>query len=283
MKLLTLNTHSWLEMHQIHKIKILADFIVSEDIDVIALQEVNQNSDSLAENFPQNYLSVTNIPLKDSNFGVFLMKFLNAAEVSYQWSWTDSHESWGIYDEGVALFSRVPIKQVRALELSESRFTFSDVFRRCALAMELEVNGHSLWAVSAHMNWWLKHDIHLFEHDFASLDAQIRELAGPDPVVLLGDFNNDAAISSEGYQQMMSAGWYDSFKNSKIQDGEFTVHKNISGWEENSCAMRIDYVLCSTPVQFESYRVVFADNTAEAISDHAGILVELHPAKLFAA
>lgn len=282
MKLLTLNTHSWLEIHQIHKIKILADFIIREDVDVIALQEVNQNSDSPAEHSPLKYLSATDIPLKDSNFGVFLMKFLNAAGASYQWSWTDSHEGWGIYDEGVALLSRVPIKQVRALELSESRFTFSDVFRRCALAMELDVNDHSLWVVSAHMNWWLKHDIHLFEHDFASLDTQIGELAGSDPVVLLGDFNNDAAIASEGYQQMMSAGWYDSFKNSKTQDGEFTVHKNISGWEENSYAMRIDYVLCSTPAQFESYRVVFADNTAEAISDHAGILVELDPAQLFA-
>ena len=46
MKLLTLNCHSWQEMHQIEKIKYLAKVIVENQYDVLALQEVSQNIDS---------------------------------------------------------------------------------------------------------------------------------------------------------------------------------------------------------------------------------------------
>ena len=42
MRFLTLNTHSWCEIHQIDKIRTLAQFIVDQQVDVIALQEVNQ-------------------------------------------------------------------------------------------------------------------------------------------------------------------------------------------------------------------------------------------------
>ncbi len=42
MLFLTLNTHSWCEPHQIVKIHELARFIADRQVDVIALQEVNQ-------------------------------------------------------------------------------------------------------------------------------------------------------------------------------------------------------------------------------------------------
>lgn len=42
MKLLTLNCHSWQEVDQQHKIKVLAQEIKDKGYDVIALQEVSQ-------------------------------------------------------------------------------------------------------------------------------------------------------------------------------------------------------------------------------------------------
>ena len=42
MRFLTLNTHSWCEIYQIAKIRTLAKFIIEQQVDVIALQEVNQ-------------------------------------------------------------------------------------------------------------------------------------------------------------------------------------------------------------------------------------------------
>ena len=59
MKLLTLNCHSWQEMHQIEKIKYLAKVIVENQYDVLALQEVSQNIDSdlLFDNIRIYYLA----------------------------------------------------------------------------------------------------------------------------------------------------------------------------------------------------------------------------------
>lgn len=43
MKVLTLNTHSWLEDDQEAKLKVIAQEIAAGDYDLIALQEVNQS------------------------------------------------------------------------------------------------------------------------------------------------------------------------------------------------------------------------------------------------
>ncbi|HCO71570.1 MAG TPA: hydrolase, partial [Enterococcus sp.] len=40
MKVLTLNTHSWLEENQLEKCKMIAQEIATGDYDIIALQEV---------------------------------------------------------------------------------------------------------------------------------------------------------------------------------------------------------------------------------------------------
>lgn len=283
MKLLTLNTHSWVEIHQLHKIKILADFIIEQNIDVVALQEVNQNFIAPLASEPESFAGSSPVALRADNFALLLTQFLEAAGAHYTWGWGDSHQGWDIYDEGIALLSRYPVKTLRNLELSEPRFTYTDVFRRCALAAELEINGHSLWIATAHMNWWIKHDLRLFEHDFARLDQQMRTLAGDAPVILLGDFNNDATVQDEGYTQMIAAGWFDAFTLADEREGEFTVHKAISGWEEEAAlqAMRIDYVLFSAAIPVQRYEVVFPDHTPQAISDHSGVLVSLESAELF--
>lgn len=61
MKLLTLNTHSWLEDQQLTKIDALAEEIARERYDIVALQEVNQlhQADcSLVFWKPDNYLNL---------------------------------------------------------------------------------------------------------------------------------------------------------------------------------------------------------------------------------
>ena len=56
MKLLTLNSHSLLEEDYLKKTQIFVEEILQENIDVFALQEVNQSHDDkiLAKN-PHNY------------------------------------------------------------------------------------------------------------------------------------------------------------------------------------------------------------------------------------
>lgn len=46
MKILTLNTHSWLEAHPLEKLTQLANHILKEEYGLIALQEINQRIES---------------------------------------------------------------------------------------------------------------------------------------------------------------------------------------------------------------------------------------------
>jgi len=46
MKLMTLNTHSWQEEKQLEKLDVVAQAIIEQGRDVVALQEVNQHQNS---------------------------------------------------------------------------------------------------------------------------------------------------------------------------------------------------------------------------------------------
>ena len=48
MKLMTLNTHSWQEEKQLEKLDVVAQAIIEQGCDVVALQEVNQHQNSPA-------------------------------------------------------------------------------------------------------------------------------------------------------------------------------------------------------------------------------------------
>lgn len=48
MKLMTLNTHSWQEEKQLEKLDVVAQAIIEQGCDVVALQEVNQHQNSSA-------------------------------------------------------------------------------------------------------------------------------------------------------------------------------------------------------------------------------------------
>ncbi|MBM7051167.1 MULTISPECIES: endonuclease/exonuclease/phosphatase family protein [unclassified Rothia (in: high G+C Gram-positive bacteria)] len=280
MKILTLNTHSWVELHQIPKIKTLAKFIIDEDIDVVALQEVNQHQETLAISADEYYLSATERAVHHDNFGLLLAHFLKDLGRPYYWSWVDAHEAWNAYDEGVAVFSKVKPRQVAPIVMDDS-YDYSQVWRRTALALEIPHADGSFWVASTHMNWWFIEDKYLFASDFASLDSQLRQLAGKAPVILAGDFNNDPETPEEGYAEVISRQWHDTYPLAKAREGEYTVHKKIAGWETATKAMRIDFIFTDQPLQVDYHRVVFADNSPEAISDHSGVLVDFDPQQLF--
>ncbi|MFW0154554.1 endonuclease/exonuclease/phosphatase family protein [Rothia sp. P6271] len=276
MKILTLNTHSWLELHQLHKIRVLADFILAEDIDVIALQEVNQLIKAPFVETDHLYSPLTERPITFDNFALLLSQFLQEDGRTYYWSWAESHEGWGIYDEGVALLSKHPFIELHTIHMSDPQYDYKNVYRRCALTARIHVKNQDLWVSSAHMNWWERDGQQLFQHDFSSLNHQLHIFAQNTPIILAGDFNNDANVQAEGYAQILQAGWHDTYSQAAHVDGKYTVHKNIAGWENSTEAKRIDFILTkglNAPVL--RHRVVFADNTPEAISDHSGVLVEI--------
>lgn len=69
MKVLTLNTHSWLEDNQEEKLNVIVARILKADYDIIALQEVNQLSENDVIDAPNNLCPLLDqTPIKEGNF-----------------------------------------------------------------------------------------------------------------------------------------------------------------------------------------------------------------------
>lgn len=107
MKLLTLNTHSWLEEQAEEKLQQLASVILAADYDVITLQEVNQliGGEKATLNCwycPNN--DTTEI-LSD-NFALALVEILQEQGQFYYWTWAMSHIGYG----NLPLINRIKIR-----------------------------------------------------------------------------------------------------------------------------------------------------------------------------
>ena len=123
MRFLTLNTHSWCEIHQIAKIRTLAKFIIEQQVDVIALQEVNQLTSTPVVKEPLNYRGGAGVPVHEDNYALLLVQALNEMGATYEWALTEAHIGWDLYDECVAILSRLPIRGVKPIDMSPSTAT----------------------------------------------------------------------------------------------------------------------------------------------------------------
>lgn len=268
MKLLTLNTHSWLEDQQLTKIDALAEEIARERYDIVALQEVNQlhQADcSLVFWKPDNYLNL-------------LLNALKKKGVTYHWRWVATHLAYDKFDEGLALLSQHPIEETTELLLSPPGLAYDNYQRRKALGIKVVIQQQVYWFYSIHCSWWQQNHSLGFHDEWVRLTESISP-SPTVPVFLLGDFNNPAHISDEGYELITKSGWYDTFQLACNRDGSATVEKNIAGWEKNQQAIRIDYVFCSQVMKVDISRILFNGINSPLISDHFGLAVSL-PNKL---
>lgn len=277
MRFLTLNTHSWCEIHQIAKIRTLAKFIIEQQVDVIALQEVNQLTSTPVVKEPLNYRGGAGVPVHEDNYALLLVQTLNEMGATYEWTLTEAHLGWERYDECVAVLSRMPIRGIRPIDMSPD-YTYFQVQRRAAQAALIETPSGPFWCATTHMSWWDFDGEPLFAQEFTRLSQALAECAETAPVLLGGDFNSAAHLSNEGYALVTSSGMVDTRSLAEHTDGENTVHREIAGWEGSTDAKRIDFVFADRLVDVASHTVVFRDNSPEAISDHSGLLLEIDPA-----
>ncbi|OTN77705.1 hypothetical protein A5886_002806 [Enterococcus sp. 8G7_MSG3316] len=269
MKVLTLNTHSWLEEQSEEKLQIIAEEIAAGEYDVIALQEVNQ-SISAQTIFPDGSFCPTqaSVAIKEDNFALRLVEALEIMDVTYYWSWSYSHIGYDRYHEGNALLSKQPIVATEYLASKSDDVT--DHTTRKNLSGLTEVAGKMVQVLSCHFSWW---DQGKFAYEWQQTEDFLQEAT--EAILLLGDFNNDA--SSPGFQLVLDSklGLQDTFTLSAETTGAATVNKAIDGWQENEGHLRIDYVFAAGNIDVHAYEVVFDGTRVPIVSDHFGVKVVL--------
>lgn len=271
MKVLTLNTHSWMEKSPVAQIEVLSQFIVEKNLDLIALQEVNQligGAPAVLDEYFQT--SGEEEPVLVDNFIYCLVLRLKELGKNYYWSWSYNHIGYDKFHEGVGLLSKNPIT-AETLAISKKTDP-ADYKTRKLLLGRTTIDSREILACSGHFSWWGEDG---FAYEWRQAEKYLEKNSLP--LILAGDFNNAAEISNEGYQLVKESPLklQDSFSSAKIKQGSATVVKKIDGWEKNTQPLRIDYVFTSNDFKIQVYQICFDGNNAQQISDHYGIYVEL--------
>lgn len=292
MKLMTLNTHSLVETDYEKKLYLCADGIRLLKPDILAMQEVNQTGNAPKADeqklkdcgfvpcpiLPGEILP----PVRQDNHAFRLALLAVERGCPFSWTWVPAKTGYDRYDEGLALFSRYSIKEVRQLYLTRSR-DYHNWKTRKALGITVETEAGIQHIYSLHMGWW-KDAEEPFLPQWERLEEETKGFRQKgDPVWLMGDFNAPAGIPGESWDKIRSCGWTDTYDSAVQKDEGITAGGLIDGWKEESdaCpAMRIDYIWCSRsyPV-FRSMTVYngkgcFGYPPLPPVSDHYGVLAE---------
>ncbi|MBO0462436.1 endonuclease/exonuclease/phosphatase family protein [Enterococcus sp. DIV1298c] len=273
MKVMTLNTHSWLEEDPFTKLQELTDKIVAEGYDVIALQEVNQLIQTNIVNEQQlvDFCPVMNqTPIHEDNFAYCLVQRLAEAGEAYFWSWEMSHIGYDKYEEGNAILSKTPLDS-RAYLVSETKEK-ENYRTRMILVAKTVIENQPIVVASCHFSWWSDAETG-FAYEWQFLQKQL--LTYQMPCLLMGDFNNP--VGEEGYR-LVAANQLkvkDSYLLAEQKSEEATIEKKIDGWENNTEALRIDYIFVPMDSKVSAYTRIFDGTNGPIVSDHFGVAVEM--------
>lgn len=261
MRLLTLNCHSWLEENQYEKIGYLAQAIKEKSYDVIALQEVSQ--------FTTEQKVVKNVT--QDNFAIVVLRELEKIGVTgYSLVWDFSHFYSEKYEEGLAILTKHPIIEEHSFVVSKNSDPNLWTTRKIVGA-KINFHGKPVSVYSCHTGWW--HDkSEPFRYQADSLLEQVNK---DELFFLLGDFNNNAFLTGEGYEYLMNKGLYDTYSLAKEKDDGITVKGKIVGWSDNKEDLRIDLILMNEPLPVASSKVIFNNINKPVVSDHFGVEAEV--------
>lgn len=268
--LMTLNAHSLIDWNADIQLERLCAFVRRRGVDVLALQEVNQTQGA-APAADTRLRAAGCIPLagkapvREDNFALRLCEQLRSTGEAWRFVFCAAHNSYGRFEEGIALLTRLPAGKPFAADLSgdptmdhwKSRFA-------CGLVL-----GDALY-VSVHTGFW-NDDEAPFTRQWDALEAALPEDM---PVYVMGDLNQPAHMRGEGFDLLMARGWHDAYTQAKQSDDGMTVGGAIDGWRgAKDEPRRLDYILCSSPFSPARCEVVLRGK--DAVSDHGGVCVWL--------
>lgn len=278
MKLLTLNTHSWIEERPLEKLKAIKEQLLADSYDVISLQEVNQSMDAEEAEVDSFFIAPNqDTVIKKDNFAFLLQQELKKEGLEFYWSWVPSHIGYDQYDEGIAILTRFKVTNARGILLSR-KDDYTDYHTRKALEVRFQANKKNYLVYGLHLSWWQDETgSYPFLYEWSKLvEAWEAEARAGGCILLMGDFNNPAHIDKEGYSVVSKHPYLkDAFLDATLKNGSHTVEKRIDGWENNSDLLRIDFIFVSSNLSVYSYETVFDGRTTPVVSDHFGVKVEI--------
>ena len=277
LKLLTLNAHSLHgnERERDKKMRGLCELLSAERPDIISLQEVNQLCDAPlmdtdhTEGYYRAAACVCPIPLKRGNFATDLAWNMAERGIPYHFTFLPMKRGYGRFDEGLAVFSKSPIRCACGFYISRAE-DYDDHNTRMALLAEIKDRDIMIC------------NLHTSRYDYGAdpFDDQWKRLTSRLPkarrLFLMGDLNCPAEARGEGYDRACEGGFFDAYRVADQRVGGIeTAEEGIDGWTDKKGGGRIDYIFSSfypTADKIIYSRVLDGERGAR-VSDHFGVMV----------
>lgn len=288
LKVLTVNTHSLFPVEGIsltnrERLKVLADRIMQDHVDIVFLQEVNQPGDdkpvSDDELISCGYLAGKSLQsdgrkITHHNFAYQLAHYLYSKNRKYMWSWNYVHKSYDVMEEGTAIFSAVPTEKALAVHVSAPPYDTTWQNRvQTGILIKL---AYPVFCFSVHFGWENRPGCEPFLEEWKRFCSFLKlcEKEMPEACyIVAGDFNNDAVSSSVYKELTQNDGWKDCFIPGIY--GGTLVQNQVDGWGKDHLKERIDWILTKPDTEVYKYRYVFDGVHEPVISDHFGVMAEL--------
>lgn len=233
--------HDWPRNRRLKaRLKCFVDLVLSENIDILLLQELSRTNEFQSDKWLSDQLGMAFIYSRSNG---------NVSEIGFE--------------EGLAIFSRYPIKNHRIAQLSDQNIPFS---RRMALGTSIETKRGDFDVYSVHLGILG----HQNKKQFSNLRKWVEEQSGRIPAVIGGDFN-----TKEDSPQMLAAktSWNDSYRT-KNPGGNDYSHELLWPWGNVIRRSRLDYLFFRRGLR--SWKVNEArhiDTEMCPLSDHRPVLV----------
>ncbi|MCI5775901.1 MAG: endonuclease/exonuclease/phosphatase family protein [Aerococcus sp.] len=311
MKILTLNTHSWQEDDMLAKFDTLVQAIVSEKVDIICLQEVNQSHDvdgllhsptaflsewlGTYQHYSEGQVMLALDDLvADTTVETHLASTRERIAETEAITPTDDNYArllvealhllgeayywhWTPAHTGYRVYDEgiaiLSREPFRASELlvSDPEIPYRDYRRRVVLAAEFS----DFVFMNGHFDWY-QADGSGFVYEWDQLVSALNEKFASDHLIIAGDFNQLADIDGEGYEYIRETvpDLMDSYHLADTVRGQFTVPGQIDGWSQQPESKRIDYLWTRGFDSLKSHAVIFDGDNYPVASDHFGVIVE---------
>ena len=234
--------HDWPRKRRLkERLNCFVELVKDEGVDILLLQELARTREFESDKWLSDQLGMAYIYSRANG---------NAPGIGFE--------------EGLAIFSRYPIKNHRLAQLSDQSNPFS---RRIALGTCIETGAGDILAFSVHLGILGSQN----RTQFSRLKDWVEEESGQFPAVIGGDFN-----AREDTSQIRSAqeAWHDSFRAlNPINDG-FT-HEIQWPWGGAIKRSRLDYMFLRGGKS--SWRVDDARHICAldcSLSDHKPVLIK---------
>lgn len=258
MRILTINTHSLCEKDYESKLDIFVGAIADMRPNIIAMQEVNQTSDSPVASLGAGF------DVRCDNHALRAAELLRDNNAEYRYYWYGIKKAYGSLEEGIAFLTDRPPSATDKFIISRCS-TPGNWKTRAALGIRVGED----WFYSIHTGR-CDDDEEPFGKQWERFYKKIRAKKN---VWVMGDFN--ITPNSVGYDSVLRSGFYDTFRNAGVRGDGMTVHGRIDGWEDMTDAeMRIDYIFTDKERTIKESRTVFDGKNYGKISDHCGVLVD---------